>query len=126
MNAPWRHIEVNNAAAYDEKMADRCGDGSPSEAISQGSDQIPRKKLCVVQDREENAGDRTSQGRGSSRSPMLNLDDKASPDDGDQLQETPFRKARVSVRARSEAPMVIGLSVTYCTCICITMWWLRD
>lgn len=112
MDAPRRPIDVNNPAAYDEKMVDPKldpgGDGSPTEVMSQGSDHIPRNQLCLVQDQEENVG--------SPSTPMLKLDGKTRADDREKLQEPPFRRARVSVRARSEASMVI--SIIYCVYIC--------
>jgi hypothetical protein len=49
----------------------------------------------------EDGLDQTSQSWGSSKSPKL---EHEKPDE--QTPEVPFRKARVSVRARSDAPLV--------------------
>jgi hypothetical protein len=75
-DAPGRTIDVNGPAEYEVV-----------ELLSKGSDPLPRNNLCLVQD------DRTSP-----TSPVMKVEDKT--------EETPFRKARVSVRARSEAAMI--------------------
>ncbi|OMO64133.1 DNA-binding WRKY [Corchorus capsularis] len=51
---------------------------------------------------QDGAADQTSQSWGSPKSPKLDQ----SKINEDQASEVPFRKARVSVRARSEAPMI--------------------
>ena len=55
--------------------------------------------------REESPGGQTSQGWGPNKVPRFN-----SPKNVDQTEAT-MRKARVSVRARSEAPMVGGIYI---------------
>ena len=97
-------LDINEASESDEKNQE--GSVSPantttevmSNELSHDHHKTSGKKICF--------GDGHDQGSthswGSPKTPTL-LDSSKSEE---QTSEVPFRKARVSVRARSEAPMV--------------------
>lgn len=91
---PSAALDVNDNSVSEDKAQDisACPTTTP-EAMSQIN---PGKQAST-----EDGLDQTSQSWGSPKSPRLE------EGKGEQkVPEVPFRKARVSVRARSEAPMV--------------------
>ncbi|KAL4384582.1 hypothetical protein GQ457_15G020610 [Hibiscus cannabinus] len=91
---PSALLDVNEPSGSDDKTREL---ENTMEVISKERDHrliqsIPGKKVSV-----DDGSDQTSQ------SPKLDLDQSKNED---QASEVPFRKARVSVRARSEAPLI--------------------
>ncbi|XVF22205.1 hypothetical protein REPUB_Repub12eG0153600 [Reevesia pubescens] len=94
-------LDVNEPSASDDKTQElSASPANTIEVVSKERDlqmiQVPGKHVSV-----EHAIDQTSQSWGSPKSPKLDQSKKE-----EQVSEVPFRKARVSVRARSEAPMI--------------------
>lgn len=100
---PSAALNVNDPSVSDDKTAREVSvsPANTAEVISKEHEhpmiKIPGKQAF----NKEDGGDQTSQSWGSPRSPNL---DQAKNEE--QASEAPFRKARVSVRARSEAPLV--------------------
>ncbi|CAK7348545.1 unnamed protein product [Dovyalis caffra] len=90
---PSATLDVNDPSVSDEKTHEVLV--SPTNTAETKS-QILGKRASV-----EDGLDQTSQSWGSPKSTKL---EHEKPDE--QLPEVPFRKARVSVRARSEAPLI--------------------
>ncbi|KAJ8748642.1 hypothetical protein K2173_008087 [Erythroxylum novogranatense] len=86
-------LDVSDPSISDEKTQEVSA--SPTQTADVMS-QIPGKQPSV-----EDCLDQTSQSSGSPKSSKL---DQGKP--GEQVPEIPLRKARVSVRARSEAPLI--------------------
>lgn len=101
---PSAALDVNNPSVSDEKTQEVSVSLSNTvEVMSKernGRDH-PGKQTCT---HEDGADDQSFQCLGSTKSPKL---DESSKEEEEQVPElAPFRKARVSVRARSEAPLV--------------------
>ncbi|KAJ4727928.1 putative WRKY family transcription factor [Melia azedarach] len=100
---PSAALNVNDPSVSDDKTAREVSvsPANTAEVISKEHEhpmiKIPGKQAF----NKEDGGDQTSQSWGSPRSPNL---DQAKNEE--QASEAPFRKARVSVRARSEAPLI--------------------
>lgn len=91
---PSAALDVNDNSVSEDKAQDISA--SPT-IIPEAMSQINPGKQASTED----GLDQTSQSWGSPKSPRLE------EGKGEQkVPEVPFRKARVSVRARSEAPMV--------------------
>jgi hypothetical protein len=101
---PSAALDVNKPSVSDEKTQEvSVSLSNTMEVMSKernGRDH-PGKQTCT----EDGADDQSSfQSLGSTKSPKL---DESSKEEEEQVPElAPFRKARVSVRARSEAPLV--------------------
>ncbi|XWS31908.1 hypothetical protein CRYUN_Cryun23aG0116000 [Craigia yunnanensis] len=98
---PPAALDVNEPSASDDKTQELSA--SPTNAmgvVSKERDhqmiQIPGKHVSV-----EDGTDQTTQSWGSPKSPKVDQSKNE-----EQVSEVPFRKARVSVRARSEAPSI--------------------
>nr|WGV38200.1 WRKY [Loropetalum chinense var. rubrum] len=98
-------LDVNDPTVSDDKTQELSVspiNNNTTEVMSKERDhhishQIPGKQTSSTED----GPDRSSQSWGSAKSPKL---DHAKSEE--QVSEVPFRKARVSVRARSEAPLI--------------------
>ncbi|XP_030539593.1 probable WRKY transcription factor 47 isoform X2 [Rhodamnia argentea] len=91
--------------ANDEEKTREVSDSPTTtmEVMSKESDHIHTPPLNHPNNNHNiEDGDRTSQSWGSPKSPRL----EPSKGGDEQLADPPFRKARVSVRARSEAPSI--------------------
>ncbi|KAJ6400865.1 hypothetical protein OIU84_016317 [Salix udensis] len=87
-------LDVNDPSVSDEK--------TPEVVVSSTNTVETKSQMLGKRASVEDAGlDQTSQSWGSPKSPKL---EHEKPDE--QIPEVPFRKARVSVRARSEAPLI--------------------
>lgn len=103
---PSATLDVNEPSASDDKTQELSAspDQNNMEVVSKEREQ----RQIMIQNSgkhvsvEQEATDRTSQSWGSPKSPKL---DHLSKNE-EQVSEVPFRKARVSVRARSEAPLI--------------------
>lgn len=98
---PSTALDVNAPSASDDKTQElSVSPVNTMEVVSKERDhqmtRIPGKHVSV-----EDGTDRTSQSWGSPKSPKVEQSKNE-----EQVSEVPFRKARVSVRARSEAPLV--------------------
>ena len=108
---PSTNLDTNNRSVSEDDKTQELS-VSPSnatmEVMSKQRDhpltKLVGKQACFA---EDGNFDQSFQSWGSSKSPKL--DDSKSINDQEQVAEIPFRKARVSVRARSEAPLVILL-----------------
>ncbi|XVF72846.1 hypothetical protein PTKIN_Ptkin12aG0153500 [Pterospermum kingtungense] len=94
-------LDVNEPSASDDKTQElSASPENPVEVVSKERERqmvhIPGKLVSV-----EDGTDRTSQSWGSPKSPKLDQSKNE-----ELVSEVPFRKARVSVRARSEAPLI--------------------
>ncbi|KAE8703608.1 aux/IAA family protein [Hibiscus syriacus] len=101
---PFAALDVNEPSASDDKRHELSASSPKNnnmEVMSMEGDlrkvQIQGKDVTVVKDDM----DLTSQTRGSPKCPIV---DQSKSEE--QVSEVPFRKARVSVIARSEAPMI--------------------
>lgn len=92
---PSAALDVNDPSVSDDKVQEVRA--SPANTMEAKSSQIPGKQVCI-----EDGLDQTCQSWGSPKSPKILEHGKQE----EQASEVPFRKARVSVRARSEAPLV--------------------
>lgn len=92
---PFAALDVNNPSASVDKAQD-LSSASPTNTTESMSQINPGKQVS-----KEDGLDQTSQCWGSPKSPRLEPGKCE-----EQVPEVPFRKARVSVRARSEAPVV--------------------
>ncbi|KAJ8898770.1 hypothetical protein K2173_005098 [Erythroxylum novogranatense] len=90
---PPATLDVSDPSMSDEKTQEVSA--SPTHTTDAMS-QIPAKQPSI-----EDRLDQTSQSWGFSKSSKLDQGKS-----GDQVHDVPFRKARVSVRARSEAPLI--------------------
>ncbi|KAF2324993.1 hypothetical protein GH714_022117 [Hevea brasiliensis] len=91
---PSAALDVNDTSVSDDKAQDvSVSPTNTTEAMSQIN---PGKQAST-----EDGLDQTSQSWGSPKSPRLEQGKGE-----EQVPEVPFRKARVSVRARSEAPLI--------------------
>ncbi|XP_021897276.1 probable WRKY transcription factor 47 isoform X2 [Carica papaya] len=86
-----RPLDVNEASVSDDKTQD----------LSNTMEVVSKEREMNVVSGKQDGGDQTSQSWGSPKSPKSDQNKNE-----DQIPEAPFRKARVSVRARSEAPMI--------------------
>lgn len=77
---------------------------SPSNNADEGSDECRREVIPMTR-KFEDGSDQISQSWEANKIPKLTTTSKIN---ADQTSEFPSRKARVSVRARSDAPMVSG------------------
>ncbi|KAK6239581.1 hypothetical protein QUC31_005050 [Theobroma cacao] len=98
---PSTALDVNAPSASDDKTQElSVSPVNTMEVVSKERDhqmtRIPGKHVSV-----EDGTDRTSQSWGSPKSPKVEQSKNE-----EQVSEVPFRKARVSVRARSEAPLI--------------------
>ena len=98
---PSAAFDVIEPSASDDKTQElSASPANTMEVVSKERDhqmiQVPGKHVSV-----EDGTDQTSQSWVSPKSPKV---DQSKNDE--QVSEVPFRKARVSVRARSEAPLV--------------------
>ncbi|XP_039047891.1 probable WRKY transcription factor 47 isoform X2 [Hibiscus syriacus] len=96
---PSTALDVNEPSVSDDKTASQ---ENTMEVVSNERDHrmgqnMPGKHVSI----DDGGTDQSSQSWGSHKSPKL--DQSKSEDQG---SEVPFRKARVSVRARSEAPLI--------------------
>ncbi|KAK8489926.1 hypothetical protein V6N11_059620 [Hibiscus sabdariffa] len=91
---PSAALDVNEASASDDKSQELSA-SSPANNTMEGD--LQGKRVAGIKD----GVDRTSQSWGSAKRPMV---DQSKSEE--QVCEIPVRKARVSVRARSEAPMI--------------------
>ncbi|XP_006492428.2 probable WRKY transcription factor 47 isoform X2 [Citrus sinensis] len=101
---PSAALNVNEPSVSDDKTRElSASPANTAEVISKELDHpltknnIPGKQVSNSED-----GAETSQSWGSPKSPKLDHQ----PKNDEQVSEVPFRKARVSVRARSEAPLI--------------------
>ncbi|GLU07158.1 hypothetical protein SLE2022_241250 [Rubroshorea leprosula] len=98
-------LDVNEPSASEDKTTQELSisPANTMEVMSREHDfqriQMSGKQVPI----EDGTTDQTSQNLGSPNSPT-NLDHGRKDDE--QVPEVPFRKARVSVRARSEAPLI--------------------
>nr|AGQ04219.1 WRKY transcription factor 30.2 [Jatropha curcas] len=94
---PSATLNVNDPSVSDDKA--ETASVSPTNTTTEAMSQInPGKQASTTED----ALDQTSQSWGSPKSPRLEQ-----PKGEEQVNDhVPFRKARVSVRARSEAPLI--------------------
>ncbi|XP_043818256.1 probable WRKY transcription factor 47 isoform X3 [Manihot esculenta] len=92
---PFAALDVNNPSASVDKAQD-LSSASPTNTTESMSQINPGKQVS-----KEAGLDQTSQSWGSPKSPRLEPGKCE-----EQVPEVPFRKARVSVRARSEAPLI--------------------
>ncbi|KAJ9171645.1 hypothetical protein P3X46_014981 [Hevea brasiliensis] len=91
---PFAALDVNDPSVSDDKAQDvSVSPTNTTEALSQIN---PGKQAST-----DDGLDQTSQSWGSPKSPRLEPGKNE-----EQVPEVPFRKARVSVRARSEAPLI--------------------
>ncbi|XP_059438292.1 probable WRKY transcription factor 47 isoform X2 [Corylus avellana] len=102
---PSAALDVNNPSVSDEKTQEvSVSLSNTMEVMSKernGRDHPAGKQTCT---HEDGVDDQSFQNLGSTKSPTK-LDE--SSNDEEQVPElAPFRKARVSVRARSEAPLI--------------------
>ena len=99
---PLTALDVNDPSVSDDNKTQELSVSlsNTMEVMSKERDRqmikVPRKQTCT-----EDGLDQSSQSWGSPKSPKL---DEAKGEE--QAPEVPFRKARVSVRARSDAPLV--------------------
>ena len=98
---PSAALDINEPSAADDKTQElSASPANTMEVVSKERDhqmiQVPGKHVSV-----EDGTDRTSQSWGSPKSPKVDQSKNE-----EQVSDVPFRKARVSVRARSEAPSV--------------------
>lgn len=107
MNEPSVSDHGDNNKTHEEKSVSPA---TTPEVMSKESEnprvQIPSGKQTKMEDGGHGDGDQTSQNGGSPRSPMLGQSQAKSTEGEQVTDQTQFRKARVSVRARSEAPIV--------------------
>lgn len=108
---PSAALNVNEPSVSDDKTRElSASPANTAEVISKELDHpltknnIPGKQVSNSED-----GAETSQSWGSPKSPKLDHQ----PKNDEQVSEVPFRKARVSVRARSEAPLVINSNCNF-------------
>ncbi|XVF33003.1 hypothetical protein REPUB_Repub17cG0130900 [Reevesia pubescens] len=99
---PSAALDVNEPSASGDKTQElSASPANTTEVVSKERDlqmiQIPGKHVSV-----EDGTDQTSQSWGSPKSPKLDQ----SKNEEQVSDQVPFRKARVSVRARSEAPSI--------------------
>lgn len=95
---PSAALDVNEPSASDDKTQDLSSSpGNNMEVVlKEGDHQIPGKHASV-----EDGSDQTSQSWRPTKCPKLDHSNKE-----EQVSHVPLRKARVSIRARSEAPLV--------------------
>ncbi|MBA0831879.1 hypothetical protein Goarm_016307 [Gossypium armourianum] len=95
---PSAALDVNEPSASDDRTQDlSASPGKNMEVVSkEGEHQIPGKHASV-----EDGSDQTSQSWRPTKCPKLDHSNKE-----EQASEVSFRKARVSIRARSEAPLI--------------------
>ncbi|KAF3976214.1 hypothetical protein ACB098_10G137500 [Castanea mollissima] len=99
---PSTALDVNDPSVSDDNKTQELSVSlsNTMEVMSKERDRhmikVPRKQTCT-----EDGLDQSSQSWGSPKSPKL---DEAKGEE--QAPEVPFRKARVSVRARSDAPLI--------------------
>ncbi|KAH1130262.1 hypothetical protein J1N35_001640 [Gossypium stocksii] len=99
---PSAALDVNEPSGSDDKTQElSASPENTMEIVSKEYDHrmvqnMPGKQVSI-----EDGTDQTSQSWGSLKSPKIDQ-----PKNEDQVPEVPFRKARVSVRARSEAPLI--------------------
>ncbi|KAJ4825568.1 hypothetical protein Tsubulata_006502 [Turnera subulata] len=92
---PSAALDASDPSTSDEKTQDLSV--SPSNTMEVNKSQLPGKQASI-----EDGLDQTSQSWGSPpKSPKLDHEKQE-----EQVSDLPFRKARVSVRARSEAPLI--------------------
>ncbi|KAK8565595.1 hypothetical protein V6N13_020685 [Hibiscus sabdariffa] len=94
-------LDVNEPSASDDRTQDlSASQANTVEVVSKEHNhrmiQIPGKHVSV-----EDGPDQTSQSGGPTRCPKLDQSNKE-----EQASEVPFRKPRVSIRTRSEAPFI--------------------
>ncbi|KAK8693718.1 hypothetical protein V6N13_071289 [Hibiscus sabdariffa] len=94
-------LDVNEPSASDDRTQDlSASQANTVEVVSKEHNhrmiQIPGKHASV-----EDGPDQTCQSRGPTRCPKLDQSNKE-----EQASEVPFRKPRVSIRTRSEAPFI--------------------
>lgn len=90
-------LNVNDPSASDDKTQELSVSLSNNMEVISKELKVPTGKQTSLED----GLDQSSQSWGSPKSPKL---DETKGEE--HVSEIPFRKARVSVRARSEAPMV--------------------
>ncbi|TYH10119.1 hypothetical protein ES288_A07G153200v1 [Gossypium darwinii] len=99
---PSSALDVNEPSGSDDKTQElSASPENTMEIVSKEYDHrmvqnMPGKQVSI-----EDSTDQTSQNWGSLKSPKVDQSKNE-----DQVSEVPFRKARVSVRARSEAPLI--------------------
>ncbi|KAB2056593.1 hypothetical protein ES319_A11G112700v1 [Gossypium barbadense] len=95
---PSAALDVNEPSASNDRTQDlSASPGKNMEVVSkEGEHQIPGKHASV-----EDGSDKTSQSWRPTKCLKLDHSNKE-----EQVSEVPFRKARVSIRARSEAPLI--------------------
>ncbi|KAK8636144.1 hypothetical protein V6N13_004852 [Hibiscus sabdariffa] len=99
---PSAALDVNEPSGSDDKTRELAASPENTmEVISKERDHrllhsTPGKNVSV-----DDGSDQTSESWGSLKSPKIDQSKNE-----DQASEVPFRKARVSVRARSEAPLI--------------------
>ncbi|XVE73546.1 hypothetical protein DITRI_Ditri11bG0127100 [Diplodiscus trichospermus] len=98
---PSAALDVNEPSSSDDKTQElSASPANTAEVVSKERDhqmiQIPGKHVSV-----QDGTDQKSQSWSSPKSPKTDQSKNE-----DQVSEVPFRKARVSVRARSEAPSI--------------------
>ncbi|KAK8718213.1 hypothetical protein V6N13_045456 [Hibiscus sabdariffa] len=97
---PSAAFDVNEPSASDDKGQEFSASSpasNPMEVVSMEGD----RRMVQIQGKHDEGNDQTSQSCGSPKSPTADPSKKE-----EQVSEVPFRKARVSVRARSEAPTI--------------------
>lgn len=100
---PSGGLNVNEPSVSDERANElSVSPANTNEVISKERDHPMLQIAPCRQVSNEDGGDQTSQSWGSPRSPKVDKmkNEEQGPD------QVPYRKARVSVRARSEAPLV--------------------
>ncbi|KAK8711438.1 hypothetical protein V6N13_146720 [Hibiscus sabdariffa] len=98
----WAALDVNEPSAPDDRTQDLSApQANTAEVVSKEHDrrmiQIPGKFVSV-----EDGPDQTCQSQGTTKCSKVDQSNNE-----EQVSEVPFRKARVSVRARSEAPLMM-------------------
>ncbi|EEF47160.1 probable WRKY transcription factor 47 [Ricinus communis] len=96
---PSAALEVNDNPSVSEDKAQDVS-VSPINTTTTTTEAMSQINAGNKQDCTEDGLDQTSQSWGSPKSARLEQENK------DRIPEVPFRKARVSVRARSEAPLI--------------------
>lgn len=105
---PSTNLDIKDASVSDDKTPELSVSvpSNNAEIMSKQRDhhltKLLGKRACPEDD-----FDRSSQSWSSSKSPKLQ---ESKPRDEQVADQIPFRKARVSVRARSEAPLVLFLT----------------
>lgn len=98
---PSATLDVNEPSQSEDETRDLSA--SPSNNAGEAPEEHHHDMISMTRKRQfvEDGSDQTSESWGANKNPKV-----AAPKNTDQAAEFPCRKARVSVRARSDAPMI--------------------